>query len=107
MQDNTTLTNAANTETHEHICETISGLNCTRAEGMQMGWIILMPCTHAMTLHDNRQPASVYSKGALELDDKLPVILGHVILEVLFQQVNGLPGDLADERILHKDIEAS
>lgn len=54
----------------------------------------------------------VYPKCAFQLDDKLPIVLGHFVLEMLLEQVYGLPGNLADQRILqawqrNEDLQAS
>ena len=45
---------------------------------------------------------SVYPEGTFQFDDKLPVIFGHFILEMLLQQVDGLSGNLAHKGILQE-----
>lgn len=42
-------------------------------------------------------PLLIYLESLLQFDDKPPVISGHVIHEVLLQQLNRLPGYLADQ----------
>ena len=44
---------------------------------------------------------SINSKDLLQLYDQLPVRLGHVLTEMLFQQLYALSGDPADKGILH------
>ena len=45
---------------------------------------------------------SVYSENALELHHQPPVVLAHVLLEVLLQQVDGLAADAADKQVLQQ-----
>ena len=47
-----------------------------------------------------QEDRSIYSECALQLDNKSPVILGHVLLEMLLQQLDRLARNFADKGIL-------